>query len=123
MANFQNISPVLPASDIKSEIKFFEKLGFTNVYDSSRYSDKLDYAVVHKEGQYIHLQSHVEPKVPFQNTAQQIKVWVNDLDILQKEFEEKGFEINRQSNTAWGTDEFGFYSPNHNAIIFVKDLG
>ncbi|MBO6522888.1 MAG: hypothetical protein JJ971_03610 [Balneolaceae bacterium] len=123
MNNFKNISPVLPANDVKAELDFFEKLGFENVYDSLRYSDKLDYAVVARDGQFLHIQFQFEEDMPSKNAAQQTKIWVNDLDILEKEFSESGFEIKPRNNTPWGTDEFGFYSPNHNAIIFVKDLG
>lgn len=122
MNNFKNISPVLSANDVIAEIEFFEKLGFTNVYDSLNYTDKLDYAVVSRDGQSIHIQFQFEKDMPPKNAAQQIKIWVSDLDTLNEEFEEKGFQINRRNNTPWGTDEFGFYSPNHNAIIFVKSL-
>ncbi len=122
MPNFKNISPVLPANNVKAEIEFFEKLGFKNVYDSLNYSDKLDYAVVSRDGQFIHIQFQFEEDMPSKNAAQQIKIWVEDLETLHQEFEEAGFEIKRRDNTAWGTNEFGFYSPNHNAIIFVKDL-
>lgn len=123
MPNLKNITPVLPANDVKAEIEFFEKLGFTNVYDSLRYSDKLDYAVLFREGVGVHLQFQFEEDMPKKNAAQQIKIWVEDLDTLHKEFEEKGFEVRRRDKTAWGTNEFGFYSPSHNAIIFVQDLG
>ena len=123
MNNFQNISPVLPANDVKAEIEFFEKLGFETTYDSLQYSDKLDYAVVARDGQFLHIQFQFEEDMPSKNAAQQIKIWVNDLDVLEKEFSESGFEINRRDNTPWGTDEISFYTPNHNAIFFVKDLG
>lgn len=122
MNNFKNISPVLPAKNVEAEIGFFEKLGFKNIYDSLQYSDKLDYAVVYRDGQNIHIQFQFEEDMPSQNAAQQIKIWVEDLDTLHKEFEENGLKVERRDNTPWGTDEFGFYSPNHNAIIFVKDL-
>lgn len=123
MNNLLNISPVLPANDVQAEIEFFEKLGFKNMYDSLQYSDKLDYAVMGREKERIHIQFQFKEDMPSKNASQQTKIWVSDLDALQKEFEEKGFEIKRRDNTPWGTDEFGFYSPNHNAIIFVKDLG
>ncbi|WP_428235606.1 VOC family protein [Gracilimonas sp.] len=122
MKNFLIISPVLPANDLKAEIEFFERLGFKNVYDSLNYSDKLDYAVLHRDGQNIHLQFQFEKDMPAKNAAQQIKIWVNDLDALGSEFREKGFGIKRRDNTPWGTNEFGFYSPAHNAVIFVQDL-
>ncbi len=123
MSNFRNITPVLPATDVAAEIKFFEQLGFVNVYDSLRYSDKLDYAVLARDRQAVHIQFQFEEDMPPKNASQQIKIWVNDLDALQKEFEENGMEVTRRDNTPWGTNEFGFYSPSHNAIIFVKDLG
>lgn len=123
MSNLKNITPVLPANDVKAEIEFFEKLGFTNIYDSLRYSDKLDYAVLFREAVGFHIQFQFEEDMPKKNAAQQIKIWVNDLDVIHKEFEEKGFEVKRRDKTAWGTNEFGFYSPNHNAVIFVESLG
>lgn len=122
MNNFLNISPVLPANDIKAEIEFFEKLGFKNVYDSLNYSDKLDYAVMNREGQNIHLQFQFEKDMPPKHNAQQIKIWVADLDPLESEFREKGLHIKRRDNTPWGTNELSFYSPAHNAIIFVQEL-
>lgn len=123
MPNLKNITPVLPANNVKAEIEFFERLGFTNVYDSLRYSNKLDYAVLFREGVGVHIQFQSEKNIASKNTAQQIKIWVEDLDVFHKEFEEKGFEIKRRDNTPWGTNEFGLYSPNHNAVIFVQDLG
>ncbi len=123
MNNFQNITPVLPANDVAAEIEFFEKLGFVNVYDSLKYSDKLDYAVLTRDKQAVHIQFQFEEDMPSKNAAQQVKIWVKDLDVLQNEFEENGMEVKRRDNTPWGTNEFGFYSPSHNAIIFVQDLG
>ena len=122
MSNFLNVSPVLPANNVQTEIEFFEKLGFKNMYDSLQYSDKLDYAVLGREKERIHIQFQFEEDMPSKNAAQQTKIWVTDLDVLQKEFEEKGLEIKRRDNTPWGTNEISFYTPNYNAIFFVKDL-
>jgi hypothetical protein len=122
MSNLLNISPVLPANDIEAEISFFEKLGFEKVYDSLRYGDNLDYAVMHREGQNIHIQFQFEKDMPSKKSPQQTKIWVKDLDALHVEFEQSGFSIKRRDKTDWGTNEFGLYSPNNNAIIFVEDL-
>lgn len=122
MNNFKNISPVLPSIDIHAEIEFFKTLGFNNVYDSLNYSDKLDYAVLCREDQYIHIQLQFENDMPSKNASQQIKIWVENLNILHNEFEEQGLEINRRDKTPWGTNEFGFYSPSNHAIVFVQDL-
>ncbi len=110
MTNFKFIAPVLHAVDLKTEVEFFEKLGFEMVYSSLQYSDTLDYAVMHREGVTFHIQFQFEKDMPPENAALQTKIWVNDLDILHKEFEEAGFEIKRRNNIPWGAHEFGFYT-------------
>lgn len=122
MPDFKFIAPVLHAVDLKTEVVFFENLGFEMVYSSLSYSDKLDYAVMHRDGVTFHIQFQFEKDMPPENAGFQIRITLTDLDSLQKEFEEKGLEIKRRNSTAWGTNEFGFYSPAGNAIIFQEDL-
>lgn len=121
MTNFKFIAPVLHAVDLKTEIEFFEKLGFDMIYSSLQYSDTLDYAVMHRDGVTFHIQFQFEKDMPPENAGFQVRITLNDLDSLHKELEDKGFEINRRNGTDWGTDEFGFYSPSGNAIIFQQD--
>lgn len=121
MTNFKFIAPVLHAVDLKTEIEFFEKLGFDMIYSSLQYSDTLDYAVMHRDGVTFHIQFQFEKDMPPENAGFQVRITLNDLDSLHKELEDKGFEINRRNGTDWGTDEFGFYSPAGNAIIFQQD--
>ena len=122
MNNFKFAAPVLPANNLKEELEFFEALGFAVVYSSLNYTDKLDYAVVMRENIVLHIQFQFEKDMPSKNAAQQVRIVVEDLDLLQEELREKGFKIKRRDNTAWGTNEFGFYSPAHNAIIFQEDI-
>jgi|GEM_PF-4196979 len=112
-----NISPVLPVKDITMEIEFFEKLGFKNVYDSLSYSELLDYAVMHREGQSIHLQLFDKEDFP----GQQIKIWVRDILSIEKELKERGSMYNRNFDTPWNTNELGLYSPSKHAIFFVQE--
>lgn len=109
-------------ADLESEISFFELLGFKNIYDSLQYSDKLDYAVVSRDHQAIHLQLHADNQMIARQDPLQVKIWVNDLNALEQEFTGGGLIIERRNETRWGTGEFGFYTPNRNAIIFVMDL-
>jgi hypothetical protein len=118
MSNFLSISPVLPVANIEPEIKFFERLGFTKVYDSLQYSGKLDYAVLARSGQTIHLQWFGEHDF----YGQQVKIWVQDVDAIGEEFDKRLIPYNRRDNTAWGTSEISLYSPAQPAIFFVQDL-
>ena len=122
MTTFKGIIPILPANNVKAEIKFFERLGSTNVYDSLQYSDTLDYACMQLEGIQFHIQFQFTEDILLKKAGQQIKIWVEDLEALHKEFKEKGFDIKRRDKIPWGTNEFGFYTPAHNAIIFVQHL-
>lgn len=116
MTNFRYISPVLPVSDIRKEIEFFESLGFKNVYDSLRYADQLDYAVMGREDQAIHLQKFDA------FDGQQVKIWVSELDEIAHELDANNIAYNCRENTPWETSEIGLYSPARHAVFFVKDL-
>lgn len=118
MTNLQNISPVLPVLEMKAEMEFFESLGFANIYNSLQYSDTLDYAVMARDRQTIHLQLFGEQ--PFD--GQQIKIWVNDLDAIATELDSGDITYNRHDYTPWETSEIGLYSPSRHALFFVKDL-
>ncbi len=109
--NLISVRPVLPANNIGAEIDFFARLGFLVIYDSLQYSDKLDYAVLHREGIIIHIQFQFLDDLPSENFAQTLRIIVHNLDALHDEFIANGFEIEYRDNTPWGTNEFGFYSP------------
>jgi len=117
MSTLLNISPVFPVNDIDMEIEFFEKLGFKNVYDSLSYSELLDYAVMHREGQSIHLQLFGDEPFP----GQQIKIWTKNILAIEKELNERGIKYNRNFDTPWNTNELGLYSPSKHAIFFVQE--
>jgi hypothetical protein len=118
MPNLQNISPVLPVAHIEPEIKFFEKLGFTKVFDSLQYSSEMDYVVLDRDGQSIHLQ--LFGKHDFY--GQQVKIWVENLDALGEAFDRMLIPYNRRNNTPWNTCEIGMYSPAQHAIFFVQEM-
>ena len=117
MPNLQNISPILPVADLEAEIKFFERLGFQKVYNSLQYSSELDYVVLSRDGQTVHLQLFGEHDF----YGQQVKIWVNDLDAIGEELDEKIISYNRRNNTPWNTSEIGMYSPARHAIYFVEE--
>jgi predicted lactoylglutathione lyase len=118
MSNLINISPVLPVGDIKKEVDFFSSLGFSSIYDSLQYSDQLDYSVLQRDSQSIHLQWFEEGT--FQ--GQQMKIWVTDIALVEQELQAKKVVIHKNYDTPWNTHEIGVYSPSRHAILFVEDI-
>ncbi len=118
MMKISNITPVLPVSDIQKEIAFFEQLGFSNSYDSLRYSDALDYAVMTYDCQSIHLQLFADGNF----VGQQIKFWVADINPIKTLFDAAKIKGHLHMQTLWGTHELGCYSPSKHALIFVQEI-
>ncbi len=118
MTNLINISPVLPVQDIMAELSFFESLGFSSIYDSLQYSSTLDYSVIQRENQSIHLQ--LFKKGSFQ--GQQIKIWVTDIKLIERDLATSDLKVNKHFHTPWNTNEIGLYSPSNHAILFVQEI-
>ena len=53
-----------------------------------------------------------------------IKIFVEDINALFQEMVDRGSvsKDRLRKNTAWGTNEFGLYGLNKNAIFFVADI-
>lgn len=122
MSNLKVIRPVLPANNMGLEVKFFHKMGFESTYDKLRYFSDLNYAIMQKEGLEIHIEKRGPTGVYNNENTQTIRIVTENLDLVEKELLNKGFEIKRHSNTPWKTNEFTLYSPANNAVIFQEDL-
>lgn len=113
------ITPVLPSSDIKRDIRWYQDIvGF-----SLSSSDDM-YAVLHREDMSIHLQWHAGTDDDPLLGGSVIKIFVEDIQPYFEEFVKNGV-ITREKlhrNTPWDTHEFGFYDLNKNAIFFVEDI-
>ena len=119
---FLHVSPVLASSSVQRDVDWYtEKLGFTNVYDSTRYQDgPMDYAVIGRQGLYLHLQF----QYPKDMVSTDVKFEVKNIDPLITEFVEKGIlrmdKVHKK--TPWNTTEFGIKDPSGNRITFLEDL-
>jgi hypothetical protein len=114
------IIPVLPSADIERDVAWYaEHTGF-----KARYADKM-YAVLTREDLCLHLQWHADTEQDPLLGGSVIRILVPSLEPLFEEFVERG-SIHRDDlrrNTAWGTNEFGFFDLNRNAIFVMEDLG
>ncbi len=113
------IDPVLPSSDIARYVKWYEeKTGF-----ACAFSDKM-YAVLRREEIFIHLQWHAGTKDDPLLGGSVIRIFVENIESIFEEFVERGAvkADELKLETAWRTNEFGFYDLNKNAVFIVEDL-
>lgn len=110
--------PVLSSGDLERDVAWYaEKTGFRCV------SDQKGYAIMQRETLEFHLQWHhgTEDDPVLVGT---MRVWLKDgLLNLFEEFVQRGTVKPEQlrMGTSWGTNEFGFYDPNGNAVFFFED--
>lgn len=116
---FLAVTPVLPSGDIARDILWYkEKTGFEEVF-----SDRM-YAVLKRNGFYLHLQWHADTDDDPLLGGSVIRIFVKNIRPLFDEFVSRGTVGNDRfvASTAWGTNEFGFYDLNRNAVFMVEDI-
>lgn len=120
---FIQVNPVIPASDMVQTIDFYEnKMGFTNVFDSSHYEDgPINYAILCRQSICLHFQLFESLKGL---TAPNIRIQVEEIEPLFEEYKTRGIldDKNELTITPWGTKEFAFFDPNKSALTFYEDL-
>jgi hypothetical protein len=111
--------PVLPSADITRDILWYkEKIGFSTYFADNRY------AVLYRENLTLHLQWHAGTESDPLPEGAVIRVPVKNINPLFEECIQRG-TITRDAfrlDTAWGTNEFGFYDLNKNCIFIMEDI-
>jgi hypothetical protein len=118
-AELLSIIPVLPSADVGRDIIWYqEKAGFKEYF-----SDKM-YAVLYRDDLTIHLQWHAGTKDDPLPGGSVIRIYVKDILTLYEELLQRGTVTKDafKSNTPWGTNEFGFFDLNNNAIFIMEDI-
>ena len=109
----------LPSQDIARDVAWYiEHTGFKPVFYDNMYG------VLQRDSLEIHLQWHADtPDDPLLGGSV-IRIQVEDLKSWFEEFLKKGTikEEALRLNTPWGTNEFGFYDLNKNAIFMMEDV-
>jgi len=113
------IVPVLPSADIARDIAWYKtKTGFATYFADDMY------AVIYRESLVIHLQWHADTESDPLLGGSVIRVYVNNIQALFEEFVQRGtvtLDAFKQ-NTPWGTNEFGFFDLNQNAVFIMEDI-
>lgn len=123
---FRHMNPVLPSIDVARDIDWYtEKLGFQVFFSNTDpRHNRVDYAGLARQGLCLHLQFQW-PGDMAQMNGSAIRIQVENIGPLFRELVERGavaLDAFRE-NTAWGTNEFGLYDPNRNAIFFYEVAG
>jgi hypothetical protein len=115
---FLNTIPVLPSLNIDRDVAWYQKKMGLEVL----FADNM-YAVLFRENLCLHLQWHADTEDDPLLGGSVIRIYVKNILPLFDEFLERGTITTNKflSNTAWNTNEFGFYDLNRNAIFIMED--
>ena len=118
MTSFLAIIPVLSTSDLDRDVAWYEeKTGFRNV------TKQEGYAIMRRENMEFHLQYHhgtdEDPVLPGV-----MRIWVKGILPLFEELVQRGTVTPEKlrMKTPLGTNEFGFYDLNKNAVFVMEDV-
>ena len=115
-----NIIPVLPSADIPRDLLWYEKhAGF-----SVNFNHDNMYASISRAHIEIHLQWHADTEDDPLLGGSVIRIFVKNIRPIFEEFvsRETVPQDKLRMHTPWGTNEFGFYDPNKNAVFLVEDV-
>jgi len=113
---FIGVIPVIPSGDIERDLKWYEeKTGFSTTFVAD------GYAGLSRENIHLHLQWHANTEDDPLLGGSVIKVFVENIQPFFTELVERRTVSNEAlKQTAWKTNEFGFFDLNKNAIFFVE---
>lgn len=113
------IVPVLPSSNIERDVVWYSLQAGFEVVDQNNM-----YASIRRGNLYIHLQWHAGTDSDPLLGGSVIRIYVKNIQPMFEEFVERG-TVERtkfSANTPWGTNEFGFFDLNTNAIFIAEEI-
>ncbi|MBK7427331.1 MAG: glyoxalase/bleomycin resistance/extradiol dioxygenase family protein [Saprospiraceae bacterium] len=116
---FLNTIPVLPSLNVARDVDWYrEKMGLEVFFADNMY------AVLFRENLCLHLQWHADTEDDPLLGGSVVRISVKNILPLFEEFVQRGAVTTNKflSNTAWNTNEFGFYDLNKNAIFIMEDV-
>ena len=128
--SLQFVHPVLAARDVRESLLFFERLGFTRVFQDLPAAPK--YAVIRRDAVELHLQWADSGQWAYPVDRPAYRFLVEDVDGLYEQFLAGGWKPAASdhlspwaapANTPWATREFHLRDPGENSLQFYRELG
>ena len=119
MTELLNIAPVLPSADIARDVAWYkEKVGFETYFENSMY------AVLYRDSLVIHLQWHANTESDPLLGGSVIRINVKNIQPIFEELIKRGTVVPNdfKRQTAWETNEFGFFDLNRNMVFIAEDI-
>lgn len=121
------VHPVLMSSDLGESLRFFERLGFRELFLDSPVEPR--YACVSRDGVEIHLQWHGPEQWRHAADLPAYRFFVSEIDALYTELRGRGALADparpespwsAPGDTPWGTREFHLRDPDGNCLQFYQ---
>lgn len=125
----ESVHPVLMSSNIDVSLRFFERLGFRELFRDSPSSPR--YAGIRRDDVELHLQWHDSSQWAHSNDRPTYRFVVSDVDALYAELRDSGAldAVPRArspwaapAETPWGTRELHVLDPDGNGLQFYRLL-
>ncbi|GJL96397.1 MAG: hypothetical protein DHS20C06_02140 [Hyphobacterium sp.] len=116
------IHPVLPVTDMKRALKFWQKLGFRLTFADASPTDEASYVGVSRGDLIFHLQTFTAEQRGYTQTMA-LRIETDAVDALYSEWRDMGFITTPLEEKPWGNYEFGFYDPDNTPFFFYREVG
>jgi len=125
----QSVHPVLMARDVTDSIRFYERLGFTLLFQDTPEHPK--YAGIQRDNVELHIQWGDPSQWAYPTDRPVYRFVVEDVDQLYEEFAISSHTDSEASGrspwaapaeTPWGTREFHVRDPGGNILQFYRVL-
>ena len=116
------VHPVLMVRDVAASVRFYETLGFHEVFRDSDSAPR--YAAVRRDAIELHLQWHDAEAWAHPGDRPTYRFVVDDLDGLFQEISSRNPHLDRTEvrGTAWATREFHVRDPDRNGLQFYRSI-
>jgi catechol 2,3-dioxygenase-like lactoylglutathione lyase family enzyme len=128
-ANIRAVHPVLGARDVEESVRFYQSLGFAEVFRDASTNPK--YVAVRRDGVELHIQWADKEQWAYPVDRPVFRFVVTDVDQIFNEFVKSGgIRSNTKEgspwaspqDTPWGTREFHLRDPSQNSLQFYCSL-
>jgi len=122
MTERYSVHPVLPVTDMKRALEFWQSLGFRVAFSDAAQPESASYAGVSRGDLTLHLQTFTEEQRGHTQTMA-LRIETNAVETLYAEWKDMGFITSPLAEKPWGNYEFGFYDPDNTPFFFYREVG